>query len=87
MNLQNAVALVTGANRGVGQEFVAQLLDRGVSKVYATARDAEKLSHVAALDSSRVVPLELDVTHPGFAPRLRHHLPRRKPGPPLRQPW
>ena len=31
--------LVTGANRGIGAEFVTQLLERGAAKVYAAARD------------------------------------------------
>jgi NAD(P)-dependent dehydrogenase (short-subunit alcohol dehydrogenase family) len=32
-------AFVTGANRGLGREFVHQRLERGVAMVYATARD------------------------------------------------
>jgi NAD(P)-dependent dehydrogenase (short-subunit alcohol dehydrogenase family) len=51
-------ALVTGANRGLGREFVNQLLERGVAKVYAAARDPQT---IVATDS-RVVPLRLDVT-------------------------
>ena len=51
-------ALVTGANRGLGLEFVNQLLERGVSKVYAAARDPEAI----VVADSRVVPLQLDVT-------------------------
>jgi len=57
-SLQNQTVLVTGANRGMGRHYVAQLLDRGVAKVYAAARD---LSQVDASDP-RVVPLALDVT-------------------------
>lgn len=53
-------ALVTGANRGLGREFVQQLLDRGVTKVYAGARDPGTVD----LDDPRVVPLQLDVTDP-----------------------
>ncbi|RNM17386.1 SDR family oxidoreductase [Nocardioides pocheonensis] len=51
-------ALVTGANRGLGREFVQQLLDRGVAKVYAGARDPEAVE----IHDPRVVPLQLDVT-------------------------
>ena len=39
MNLKNAVVLVTGANRGLGQAFVDALLAAGARKVYAGARD------------------------------------------------
>jgi NAD(P)-dependent dehydrogenase (short-subunit alcohol dehydrogenase family) len=56
--LDNQTALVTGANRGLGQEFVRQLLERGAAKVYATARDASKID----TGDPRVVALELDVT-------------------------
>ena len=57
-SLQNQTVLVTGANRGMGRHYVTQLLDRGVTKVYAAARDS---SQVDASDP-RVVALSLDVT-------------------------
>lgn len=59
-DLTGRVALVTGANRGLGAAFVSGLLERGVAKVYAAARRPES---VAATDP-RVVPLALDVTDP-----------------------
>lgn len=57
MHITDQIALVTGANRGIGRQFVLELLERGVSKVYATARDLETLD----VDDSRVVPLQLDL--------------------------
>lgn len=54
--LTDAVVLVTGANGGLGEQFVAQVLDRGAAKVYATARTPREW------DDPRVVPLALDVT-------------------------
>ena len=36
--LADQTVLVTGANRGLGREFVEQLLSRGVAKVYAEAK-------------------------------------------------
>src|ERR1700712_3699632 len=57
MDLTNHAALVTGANRGIGREFVLELLDRGARKVYATARRPESLE----FDDSRVVRLGLDL--------------------------
>lgn len=57
MNIADQIALVTGANRGIGRQFVLELLERGVSKVYATARNAESID----FDDSRVVPLRLDL--------------------------
>jgi NAD(P)-dependent dehydrogenase (short-subunit alcohol dehydrogenase family) len=56
--LANQTVLVTGANRGMGREYVAQLLDRGVTKVYAAARDPRTID----VTDPRVVPLKLDVT-------------------------
>ena len=38
MKIENTVALVTGANRGIGAALVQALLERGASKVYAAAR-------------------------------------------------
>lgn len=58
MNVTDQIALVTGANRGIGRQFVLELLDRGASRVYATARRPEQLH----FDDSRVVPLRLDLT-------------------------
>lgn len=54
--LRGTVALVTGANRGLGRELVNALLRRGAGKVYAASRTE------AAWDNHRVVPLRLDIT-------------------------
>ena len=61
MNIEGCTALVTGGNRGIGEGFVAELLDAGASKVYVAARrlaDAEE----AAKADQRLVPIQLDVT-------------------------
>src|SRR3981189_671387 len=57
--IDGAVALVTGANRGIGRALTEALLARGVRKVYATARNPEALR---ALRDERLVLLRLDVT-------------------------
>jgi len=57
MELNNAVVLVTGANRGIGAQFVAQLKERGASKIYAASRDG-------AIDVDGVEPIRLDITDP-----------------------
>ncbi|MGN7860289.1 SDR family oxidoreductase [Microbacterium sp. 22303] len=54
--LKNAVVLITGANGGLGTEFVRQALERGARKVYATARTPREWG------DERIVPLALDVT-------------------------
>ncbi|MGN9841294.1 SDR family oxidoreductase [Nonomuraea sp. H19] len=63
--LVNQTVLVTGANRGIGREFVRQLLDRGVTKVYAAARDPRTI----LADDPRLIPLQLDVTDAGSVAR------------------
>lgn len=62
MELKNAAVLVTGANRGIGKALVQELLERGVRKIYAAGRKLESLEDLQALDSERIVPLELDIT-------------------------
>lgn len=62
MKIQNAIALVTGANRGIGRELVKALLAAGASKVYAGVRDVNSLTALKAINSSQIVPLQLDVT-------------------------
>lgn len=57
MELKNAIVLVTGANRGIGAEFVAQLKERGASKIYAASRDG-------AVNVEGVTSMRLDVTDP-----------------------
>jgi len=64
--LVNQTVLVTGANRGMGREYVAQLLDRGAAKVYAAARDPRTI----VVNDPRVVPLALDVTDPDSVARV-----------------
>ncbi|MFD2613463.1 SDR family oxidoreductase [Paenibacillus gansuensis] len=58
MNIANQVALVTGANRGLGRHLTLELLSRG-AKVYAGARDPQ------SVDIPGAIPLQLDITDPG----------------------
>ena len=59
MNLSGSVALVTGANRGLGARLVTELLRADAAKVYAASR-----TPAAADGDPRVQPLVLDVTDP-----------------------
>ena len=56
MKIQNAVVLITGANRGIGLAFAQEALARGAKKVYAGARRPEQVT------LEGVIPVRLDVT-------------------------
>lgn len=56
MNIRNAVAFITGANRGLGLALVRELQAQGARKIYAGVRD------VASIDLPGVIAVQLDVT-------------------------
>ncbi|MGW1753810.1 SDR family oxidoreductase [Streptomyces mirabilis] len=58
MDIKGSVALVTGANRGIGRAFVRALIEHGAAKVYAGVRDP------ATVTGEDLIPLRLDVTNP-----------------------
>jgi NAD(P)-dependent dehydrogenase (short-subunit alcohol dehydrogenase family) len=58
MEIAHCVALVTGANRGLGKAYCEALLAAGAAKVYAGARDPASVE----VGDPRLVPLLLDVT-------------------------
>jgi NAD(P)-dependent dehydrogenase (short-subunit alcohol dehydrogenase family) len=58
MKIEGSVALVTGANRGLGQVYARELVRRGAAKVYGAARKP------AAVTEPGVTPIGLDITDP-----------------------
>ncbi|MFD4197793.1 SDR family oxidoreductase [Amycolatopsis thermoflava] len=58
MEIAGSIALVTGANRGLGRVLATALLDRGAKTVYAAARNPESIT------DPRLTPVRLDVTDP-----------------------
>jgi NAD(P)-dependent dehydrogenase (short-subunit alcohol dehydrogenase family) len=56
MRIDGSVALVTGANRGLGRAFAREMVSRGAAKVYGAARNP------AAVTEPGVTPVALDIT-------------------------
>jgi NAD(P)-dependent dehydrogenase (short-subunit alcohol dehydrogenase family) len=68
MKIEGSVALVTGANRGLGAAFARGLLAAGATKVYAAARNP------SAVTLPGVTPVRLDVTQPEHIESLAREL-------------
>jgi NAD(P)-dependent dehydrogenase (short-subunit alcohol dehydrogenase family) len=62
MQVRGCVALVTGANRGIGRAYVAALIARGARKIYAGARRLEGIADLVRDHAGVVQSLGLDIT-------------------------
>lgn len=62
MQISNSIALVTGANRGIGKAYVEALAKAGAQRIYAAARSIESLQPIIAIAPDRIIPLALDIT-------------------------
>ncbi len=60
--IQNKVALVTGANRGIGRAIVESFLAHGAKKVYLAVRNPESTTELAEKYGDKVVTLQADVS-------------------------
>ena len=60
--VKNSVALVTGANRGIGRAITEGFLDAGAAKVYAAVRDLSSVHDLIEKYGERVVPVEFDLS-------------------------
>ncbi|NJP11032.1 MAG: SDR family oxidoreductase [Leptolyngbyaceae cyanobacterium RU_5_1] len=62
MDVTNSVALVTGANGGLGQYYVQALRSQGATKIYAGARNPKALEPLVTSYPDLVIPISLDIT-------------------------
>jgi NAD(P)-dependent dehydrogenase (short-subunit alcohol dehydrogenase family) len=91
MKTAGSVALVTGANRGLGARFATELLERGAAKVYATARNpaavtvegvevlALDLLEQASIDAAAQVAQDVTLLVNNAGVSTRHDLVRGDP--------
>jgi len=62
MKVEGSIALVTGANRGIGEALVRELLAMKAARVYAACRNIGDAAHLVAEGAGRVIEVQLDVT-------------------------
>ncbi len=63
-DVNGKIAMVTGANRGIGRAITDSLLENGASKVYAAVRRPASAEPLVKAYGHKLVPIEFDLTKP-----------------------
>jgi NAD(P)-dependent dehydrogenase (short-subunit alcohol dehydrogenase family) len=64
IEIKGKVALVTGANRGIGLEIVEAFIRNGASKVYAAVRNPASAQQLVEAHGGKVEVLQVDLEYP-----------------------
>jgi len=62
ISIKNKVALVTGANRGIGKAIVESFINHGAKKVYLAVRNPESTQALEEQFGDKVVTVQADVS-------------------------
>jgi NAD(P)-dependent dehydrogenase (short-subunit alcohol dehydrogenase family) len=73
LSIENKIALVTGANRGIGKAIVESFLEHGAKKVYLAVRNPESTRELAQKYGDKVVTLQVDVADADSIKNLAEH--------------
>lgn len=70
ISVEDRVALVTGANRGIGKAIVESFIEHGAKKVYLAVRNPESTKPLEDQFGDRVVTLQVDMSDAQSIQRL-----------------
>ena len=74
-DIKDKIALITGANRGIGKTIAEVFLREGAAKIYAAVRDVHSAEPLVEQYGERVIPVHLDLARRETIPALAESAP------------